>query len=156
MEEFHFGENLRDMRESKRIKQLAVATKLGISQPTYSRIEAEPTPCDYLQIEIMSEFFNEPIKAFFTKWTDVVNEPIIAAPPAQEPITNEIKFLKSALGKVLVFAGASVLAGVVYEIIKAFFLDMGVSDDTRKPIQTIFGLSVYVIIYHLWKRHVNK
>ncbi len=156
MEEFHFGENLRDIRVSKEIKQLAVARKLNISQPTYSRIEADPDPCDHGQIEIMAEFFNLPIRAFFSKWTAVINEPIISARPAQEPKIIEINFFKSALGKLFVFAGASVLASMVFEIIKAIFLWMGVSDDTRKPIQTLFGLSVYPLIYHLWKKYVNK
>ncbi|MGF1925997.1 MAG: helix-turn-helix domain-containing protein [Bacteroidia bacterium] len=60
MKKFHFGENLRDIRISKRMKQEEVAIKLDMVQGTYSKLETRVTPPTRVIVKKLAKLFSVP------------------------------------------------------------------------------------------------
>ena len=49
-------QSIRELRESKGIKQVAVASYLGVSRQTYARYEADPERLTIAQARLLCEF----------------------------------------------------------------------------------------------------
>lgn len=61
MENFNFGENLRQIRVQKGISQDAMAMNMGVNQTTYSRIERKECVPDKFYVDKAAEYLKVPV-----------------------------------------------------------------------------------------------
>ena len=57
--------SLKEVRESKGVKQLAVANYLGVSRQTYSSYESHPESMSIEQAKAVCKFLNVPVTDIF-------------------------------------------------------------------------------------------
>ncbi len=67
------GLKIKKIRESKNYSQEYVASKLGISQNAYSRIESNQIKIDIERIKILSEILETPIESIVSDDLNVFN-----------------------------------------------------------------------------------
>ena len=101
----NFGEKIRKLREKKETPLRIVAFHLGVDQAVLSKIENGKRKATKKQVELISEYFNVPIKELMIDWLsdkiifDIEEEEF--GVEALKVAELKVKYLKSKLyGKI--------------------------------------------------------
>ncbi|MBC7417975.1 MAG: helix-turn-helix transcriptional regulator [Pedobacter sp.] len=137
MKTFNFGQNLRKIRQSKDISQEAMALKLNISQPTYSRIEGESKiPANAMVVRI-------------AKVLDV--DPSELMPPSTLKVILGGKLkevLNTRIGILIVFGSGLMLVISAHDLAQSFCIEFKTSDATRYIVKWTAAISTTAYIVY--------
>ncbi len=150
MDDFNFGENLRDIRLQKGISQEAMATLLKVSQATYSRLEKQASVPDSAQVKRLSKILGVPESHLL--------QPSILTPTSslQKPIHKDKSLLHSHLGSLLAFAVASLIFQAVYNFSRGFLSEYQVDEYKANMLSLIPGISVLIYCYYAFRNYRRR
>lgn len=137
MKTFNFGQNLRKIRQLKDISQDAMALKLKISQPTYSRIEGESKIPDHAMVVSIA------------KALDV--DPSELKPPSTLKVIlgGKLKeILNTRIGILIVFGSGLALVISAHDLAQSFCIEFNTSDTTRYIVKWTAALATAAYIWY--------
>jgi transcriptional regulator with XRE-family HTH domain len=149
MEKFHYGKNLRKIRESKGISQEAMGYQLNISQKTYSRKEHKAAIPG-------TEEVNATAKALGA-------DPSELLPPLEEPnlhlvqaqgsgMSYKAKEIPTPFNTLTIIAIGCALMPSAYAFTQAMCIEFGASDDVVIIAPRLAAAAVFAYLwYWVWK-----
>jgi transcriptional regulator with XRE-family HTH domain len=149
MEKFHYGQNLKKIREAKGIKQYTIAQQLNISQTSYSRMEADPEPPYKHIVAESAKALNLLPTDLASNFEQLQTQPILTVRGFGIG-HRAIMLFKSKIGLIIVLSISVPILDAIYKIAKSFCEEMGASYRTMLVVSyaVVFltiGLIVYVV-----------
>ena len=137
MEIFNFGENLRKIRQAKDISQDAMALKLNISQPTYSRIECDAKAPDHnLVVKI-------------AKALGVDLSELMPSSTLKSILGEKLKeIFNTRIGMIIVFGSGLTLVIAAHDLAQSFCIEFKTSDATRIIVKWTAALVTGAYIWY--------
>ena len=137
MEIFNFGENLRKIRQAKDISQYAMALKLNISQPTYSRIECEPKIPDHDMVVKIA------------KAVGVDSSELMPSSTLKLILGGKLKeILNTRIGMLIVGGSGLALVISAHDLAQSFCIEFNTSDTTRYIVKWTAALATAAYIWY--------
>ncbi len=146
MDNFHFGENLRIIRQAKGISQEVMAERLGISQTTYSKIEKSakiPSPGMVKKIAIILEE-EPPLLLLGRKLEDLLPAPTFRLKAKEILDTWEGIFFYWILQ--IPFVDAA------YSMGEGFCQGLGTTDEVRVVVRFLTGFVAFIVSIYFFNR----
>ena len=137
MKTFNFGQNLRKIRQSKDISQEAMALKLNISQPTYSRIEGDSKVPDHDRVVSIA-------KVLDVDFSELM-------PPSTLKLIlggNLKEFFNTRIGMLIVFGSGLTIVIAAHDLAQSFCIEFKTSDATRYIVKWTAAISTTAYIVY--------
>lgn len=152
MTTFHYGENLRKLRQSKGISQEAVAMYLNISQATYSRIECQQTTTNYHQIFEIAKFLDVPASQLLsTIPSDIIQENNNIT-KLENAIAYRRRLLTPLTRFVIFFIAFCIVVPQLYIFSKELSVVFGASQSVTLFISGVVAIVASIILHRIVKR----
>jgi transcriptional regulator with XRE-family HTH domain len=149
MKKFHFGENLRNIRQKAGISQESMAQQMKISQATYCRIEKQKNPRDYDQVLDLSSILKVSLYDLMPEWQGM--DPSVIRKIYGTEVERKLKkLLNHPLSLIIMVGGAAALVDTLYQIAHGICEAFGASDGTIIFIKWTVALSALVYIIFLF------
>lgn len=144
--EFHFGENLKNIRLSKGISQEAMGYGLNMSQATYSRIERQVALPNFELVRKMAEILK-------VSFGELVPEAVQFQQEVKVAVINVGReFAQSPVGLIITIAAVAYLVDLVYLCAQSFCRGYGTSPTMLSIVSWTSGLATLLFCYHIIKK----
>ena len=144
--DFHFGENLKNIRLSKGISQEAMAFGLAMSQATYSRIENQAVLPNFELARKMAEILA-------VRFAELIPEAVQFQQEVKIAVINVGKeFARSSVGMIITIAAGVYLGDMVYVCAQAFCRGFGTSNNTMTIISYSAAIACFIFLYYIVKK----
>ncbi len=152
MEKFHYGKNLRRLRDSKDIKQVALGTDLDRSQASVSRMEAQAEIPAYELVEKTAASLDVPIERLFSQEEVLDTQTMIATSGFGRGSEKTVR-LFNIVGFLIKFLLALSVADQARDIVRG----MGVGyDNSESSIAGWIAALFSFVLFYYWFNKLEK
>lgn len=154
MDNFNFGKNLKKIRLIKGISQAAMASRLEISQATYSRLEHQSDIPDADMVNRLAEILEVPSADLLgpsgeLELQTTLSTDVVGLGQGSKLVIN----LRKPIRKFLILLAAYLIVNVVYTTAKGAASGFGASDKTMIIVGLSVALLCSIFIYYLIRKN---
>lgn len=149
MKDFHFGDNLKSIRQAKQITQEFMALNLNITQVRYSRIEHRANIPELELVHQMAEVLG------------VETAELMPSIGREQPIAKRgfedwaRDMLRTTFGIIIYCVITIFIVNLVYEMGNSFCEGYGASEQTTKVVRFLSGLAALIFMWY-WGWRTRK